>query len=141
MSNTMTVPVVKNDEWKQAEDKARDAAADVGAMAGHAASAVGTMASQAACDLGKQADNATASAGVGIQGFGDQIGKHTPHAGTVGNASQAFARSVKGAGEYLEEAKLSGMTEDVAQLIRRNPIPSALIAIGLGWFVANKLRS
>lgn len=141
MSNSTLTPGVKSNEWSQAESKAREAAADVGEMAGHAASAVGAMASQAACDVGKKADDLTASAGVGIQGLGDRLSRNAPHTGVVGNASQSFARSVKEGGEYVEDAKLSGMTEDVAQLIRRNPIPAVLIAIGLGWFVASKLRS
>ena len=41
----------------------------------------------------------------------------------------------------MEEAKLSGITEDIAKLIRRNPIPAVLIAIGLGWCAAGRLRS
>ena len=140
MSNATLTPGVKNEEWNQAEGKARDAAACVTEMAGHAASAVGAMASQAACDVGKKADGLAASAGVGIQGLGDRLSQNAPHAGMLGSASQAVARSIHGSGEYLEGAKLSGMTEDVAQLIRRNPIPAVLIAVGLGWFVASKLK-
>ena len=45
-------------------------------MASHAASAVGAMASQAACDIGRKADDLTASAGAGIRGLGDRIGKN-----------------------------------------------------------------
>lgn len=141
MSNSTQSSGVKTNEWTQAEGKARDAAADVGEMAGHAASAVGAMASQAACEVGKKADNLTASAGVGIQGLSDRLGQNTPQTGMLGNASQAVAKGLHGGGEYLADAKLSGMTEDIAQLIRRNPIPAVLLAIGLGWFVAGKLRS
>ena len=42
---------------------------------------------------------------------------------------------------FTLEGKFSGMTEDVAQLIRKNPIPAVLIGIGLGWFAARALRS
>jgi hypothetical protein len=54
--------------------------------------------------------------------------------------NRPVAKSVKDGGDYLEHAKLSGVTEDIAQLVRRNPIPAVLIAIGLGWFAAHKLR-
>lgn len=159
MSNSTLMPSANKQEWtptvdkvKEAADKAREAAASVGTLASNAASAVGAMASQAACDagtmashaacdVGKRADDLTASAGVGIQGLGDRLSKNAPRAGVVGSASQAVARTVKDGGEYIEEAKLSGMAEDVAQLIRRNPIPAVFIAIGLGWFAAHKLRS
>lgn len=141
MSNSTLTPCVNNDEWTQAAGKAQEAVASVGEMASHAGSAVGAMANQAACDVGKKADQITASAGVGIQELGDRLSQHAPHAGVLGSASQAVAKTVRDGGEYLEGAKLSGMTEDLAQLVRRNPIPAILIAIGLGWFVGRKLGS
>jgi hypothetical protein len=140
MSNSTLASSAKNQEWAQAIDNAKEAAASVGEMAGHAASAVGGIASRAACDAGKKADDLTASAGVGIQGLGDQIRRNAPHSGMLGNASQAVATTVKHGGEYLEEHKLSGMTEDVVDLIRRNPLPSIFIAIGLGWLVGRMLK-
>ena len=141
MSNSTLTPGVNNDEWTQAASKAKEAAASVGSMASHASSAVGAMANQAACDVGKRADELTANAGVGIQELGNRLSQNAPHAGVLGGASQAVAKTVKDGGQYLEDAKLSGITEDVAQLIRRNPIPAVLIALGLGWFVSRNLRS
>ncbi len=159
MSNSIMMPSGTKQEWAPTADKAKaaagkakeavasvgelasDAACAVGAMASQAACDVGSMASQAACDVGKKADDLTASAGVGIQQWGDRLSKNAPHAGVLGSASQAFARTVKDGGEYLEGAKLSGLTEDIAQLIRRNPIPAVLIALGLGWCAAGRLRS
>jgi hypothetical protein len=141
MSNSTLTPEVNNTEWNQAADKAKEVAVSVGQMASHAASAVGVMASQAATDVGRKADEFTASAGVGIQGLGDRLGKQAPQSGLLGSVSHAAARTVKEGGEYIENAKLSGMTEDIAQLVRRNPIPAVLIAIGLGWFVGRKLGS
>jgi hypothetical protein len=102
-------------------------------MAHHAVSAVGAMASQAADEL-------TASAGVGIQGLGDRLGKIAPQTGVLGGASQAVAQGVKKGGKYIEGAKLSGITGNLAQLIRRHPIPAVLIGIGMGWFACRKLK-
>jgi hypothetical protein len=141
MSNSTLTPGVNNQEWTQAADKAKEAAASVGEMAGHAASAVGAMAGQAACEVGQKVDDLAASAGVGIQELGDKLSKNAPQEGLLGSASQTVARTVKDGGKYLEGAKLSGMAEDVARLIRRNPIPAVLIGIGLGWFLSRKLRS
>ena len=141
MSNSTMLPSGNKQEWAPTADKAKEAAASVGELASDAACAVGAMASQAACDVGKKADDLTASAGVGIQEWGNRLSKNAPHAGVLGSASQAVARTVRDGGEYLEGAKLSGLTEDIAQLIRRNPIPAVLIAIGLGWCAACKLRS
>ena len=131
MSHAILTAGPNNQEWAQAADNVRDAAASVGEAAGHAASAVGAMAGQAAWDVGKKADDLTASAGIGIQGLGGRLGKNAPQTGLLGDASQAVARSVQDGGKYIEGAKLSGMSEDIAELIRRNPIPAALIGIGL----------
>src|SRR5688500_17501549 len=113
MSRSTPTPRVNKQEWALAADEAKEAAASVGKMAGHAVSAVGAIASQATSDVGKRADDLTASAGIGIQELGDSLGQHVPHAGYVGSATQAVARTVKDGSDYLETAKLSGITEDV----------------------------
>ncbi len=141
MSNSTRLPAVNNQQWADAADDAKDAAALLGDMASHAASAVGAMAGQTACDVGKRVDDLTASAGAGIQGLGERLSKNSPRAGVVGSASQAVANSVKDGGKYIQDAKLSGIAEDISDLIRRNPVPAVLIGIGLGWFVWRKLRS
>jgi hypothetical protein len=140
MSNSATKHSTDR-EWNQVADKARDAMGCAGEMASHAASAIGSMAGQAACGMGQRADDWTANAGAGLHGLGDRIERNSPHEGMLGNASQAFARSVRDSGDYLQESKLSGMSEDVAELIRRNPLPSILIAISVGWFLARRLGS
>ena len=117
MSNTTMMPSANKQEWaptydkaKEAADKTKEAAASVGELASDAACAVGAMASQAACDagamasqaacdVGKKADNLTASAGVGIQQWGDRLSKNAPHDGVVGSASQAFAKTIREGGE------------------------------------------
>ncbi len=150
MSNSTLSP--NTNRFEGVADKAREAVANVGEaasravttageMASEAGCAVGSMTSQAACDVGRKADDLTASAGAGIKGLGDRLSHNAPHSGMVGNASQAVAKSVHDGGQYMQDAKLSGMVEDVAQMIRRNPFPAVFIAIGLGWFVARKMRS
>ena len=150
MSNS-TFPPIAN-RFDGVADKAKEAAANVGEaasqavhvtrdLASDAGCAVGSMASQAACDVGQKANDLTASAGAGIKGLGDKLSQNAPRTGMVGNASQAVAKSVHDGGQYLEDAKFTGMVEDVAQLIRRNPIPAVFLAIGLGWVVARKMRS
>ena len=119
MSNSTLTPSVDEQDWAQAAEKAKEAAAYLGEMASRAVSTVGEMASQAANRVGTKADDLTASAGAGIQGLGDKLSKNAPHAGVLGNVSQSVASTVKEGGEYLEDAKLSGMTGDFARLIRR----------------------
>jgi ElaB/YqjD/DUF883 family membrane-anchored ribosome-binding protein len=135
----------------QAVDKAKEAASSVGHMASQAAASVGTlakdaassvghMASQAASSAGKTADNLTASAGSGLKKLGDTIGSHTPREGVLGSASQGVANSLREGGRYLEEAKLSGVFEDLTDLVRRNPVPAILIGVGVGFLIGRSMR-
>ena len=159
MSHSTVMPNSNKQEWAASVDKATafadkakgtaasvselasDVATAVGAMASKAACDASSIASQAACDVGKSADNLTASAGAGLQQLGDMLSKNAPHESVLGSASQAVAKSVKDGGDYLEHAKISGITEDIAHLIRRNPLPAVLIALGVGWFAAHKRRN
>ena len=129
------------DKAKEAVEKAKATATSVSDLASQAGCAVGAMASQAACDLGKRADDFTTSAGTGIQNLGDQLSKNSPQTGMLGAASQAVAASIKDGGTYIHDAKLSGLADDLVQVVRRNPIPAVLIALGLGWLIASKVRS
>ena len=148
MSSSTARPGTDNHEWAQATEKAKEAAASVSEMASLAAAAVGAMASHAASnagvmasqDVGKKADELAANAGANIQGLGDMISKNSPESGLLKNASEVVAGVVKEGGEYLHEAKLSGLTEDVTHVIRRNPIQSVLIALGVGWFIGRTLK-
>jgi hypothetical protein len=135
----------------QTFDKARDAAANVAEKAKdvagqavdrarEAASSVGGMVSDAAKTVGHKADDLTAQAGAGIKNFGDTIREHAPQ-GMLGDAARTVASTTKQVGSYLEEEKLSGMFEDVTNLIKRNPIPAILVGVGLGVLIGRVMRS
>ncbi len=125
----------------QAAEKGKDLAGNIGDMAGKAASAVSQTAGKAASAVSKTADKVTSAAGSGIKHLGETIGEHTPHEGIFGSASQAVAGTLKEGGKYLEEGKMSGMIDDAANLIRRNPVPAVLIGIGLGFLLGRLVRT
>lgn len=128
-------------EWAQAAEKGREAMEAASAMAGHAGQAMGNMASDAASDVGRRADNLASDAGAGIREFGDRLSKGGPQAGMLGSASQALGQTVQDSGQYLENAKLSGMSRDLAQVVRQNPLPAIGIAFGLGWLLSSRVRN
>lgn len=131
----------KQDEWSAAAEHAQEAAVSASAMVSHLGSAVGILATQAAGEIGKQTDELAHRAGVGVQAMSDRLEQCCPDSGMLSSASHSIAHVVRGGGEYLEEAKLSGMTADVATVIRKNPLTAILIAVGLGWCVGRKFRS
>jgi len=122
-------------------DKAKEAGAQAVEKAKEAAASVGEMAGQAVSAVGKKADDLTANAGSDIKKWGDTLSEKSPHDGLAGHASQAIADTLKGSGHYLEDAKLSGMVDDVANVIKRNPMPAVLLGFGLGLLLGRALKS
>jgi hypothetical protein len=114
----------------QGAEKAKDAAASVADMAGNAASTVG-----------KKADDMAATAGGDIRKWGESLSESAPHEGMLGQASQAVAGTLKEGGRYLEQAKFSGMADDVTMVIKRNPVPAVLIGFSLGFILGRAIRS
>jgi len=113
----------------QAMDKAKETASSMTEMAGQTASAVG-----------KKADDLTATAGADIKKWGSALSEKAPREGLLGHASQAVAETIQQSGQYLEEAKLSGMADDVSKLIQRHPMPAVMIGIGIGFILGRALR-
>jgi hypothetical protein len=85
---------------------------------------------------GNMADKGVSSAGQGISSVGSQMREHGPQEGMLGAANKAVAGTIERTGDYLAEEGLSGMAEDVTNVIRRYPVTSMLVGIGLGFLLA-----
>jgi len=129
----------------KAVDKAKEAASSFGSKAKDVASSVGDMVSNAASSVGstvsKTAEKATTATGSGVRHLGETIKEKGPQEGMLGNATRAVANTLEEGGKYLEQEGLSGMMEDVTELIRRNPMPAILVGIGIGFLIGRTLRS
>src|SRR5687767_14098644 len=123
----------------QAADKLKDAASHAGAAVSSAASAVGQKAGDVASAVGQRAEDATAAVGSGIQGLAGQVRDSGPQSGVLGTATRSVADGLEGAGQYLQDKNLSGMMDDVTGLIKRNPVPAVLLALGIGFLVGRAL--
>jgi len=122
-------------------DKAKDVAGTVLDKAKQAASSVADKARDVASNLGDRADTAVSSVGSGMQSLAGTIRDKAPSGGMLGGAATGVAGALETGGRYLQEEGLSGMGEDVTNLIRRNPIPAVLIGVGLGFLLARITRS
>jgi len=124
-----------------AVEKAKDTASGLMEKARDAASNVGQTASNVASNVGQKAESATASMGSGIRSMAETVREKGPESGFLGSASKSVAGALEGAGSYLEEKNLSGMADDLTNMIRRNPIPALLVGVGLGFLLARTMRS
>ncbi len=116
-------------------------ASSVGDAAKSAAATVAEKASDAAGYVGKQVEGATSAVGGGMKSLAGTIREKLPHEGMLGSASGAIASTLESSGEYLQEHGLSGIGDDMTNVIRRNPIPAMLVCIGIGFLLARATRS
>jgi ElaB/YqjD/DUF883 family membrane-anchored ribosome-binding protein len=151
MANNMTPEKVREgfgnvaDRAKDAAgnfaDKAKDAAGTMADKAKETASNVTHRAEDLAKNAGKRIDDATASVGQGIRSAGETVREKGPHDGFLGSATSATAGALENTGRFIEEEKLSGMAADVTNVIKRNPIPFVLLALGVGILLGRLTKS
>jgi hypothetical protein len=104
------------------------------------ASQAGKKAGEAASYVGQKAEDAASAVGTGMKSLAGTIRESAPREGMLGSAGSAVASTLESGGRYLEEHGLSGIGEDLTEVIRRNPIPALLIGIGVGFLIARATR-
>ena len=132
----------------QIKDKAKEVAsnvADTTSSLADKARDVGNMAADKARDVGNKAvektDDALGSVAGGLKHAATSLRDTVPDKGVVHNAAEPVANALESSGRYLEEKGLAGIGTDVTELIRRNPIPALLLAVGVGYLLASATRS
>jgi ElaB/YqjD/DUF883 family membrane-anchored ribosome-binding protein len=123
-----------------AGQKAQEFAHAAGQKVQEAAAAAGHKAQDAAATVGHKAEDATAAVGRGLETAADKVREKLPHEGMLGRASEAVADTLGRTGRYIEERNIRGIANDVTEVIRRNPIPAVLVAVGLGFLLGRTLR-
>jgi hypothetical protein len=127
--------------------QAKDVAA---AVAQQTRSAVNTAAekSQEAFDSARQSvatmQERAREAVAGVPGqmrhLAGEIRERGPQQGTLGNAAHTVASTLDSSATYLEEHDVRAMAEDLAAVIRKNPIPAVLAGIGVGFLLGRTFR-
>jgi len=118
-----------------AKDMASSAASSVSSAAGSAAQSVRGAAENAANFVGQKAGDATHAVGSSLRSAGEGIRGAAPNQDMIKGAANTVADTLDSAGRYLEDEGLGGIAEDMTGLIRRNPIPSLLIGVGIGFLL------
>jgi hypothetical protein len=124
-----------------ATTRLRDEASKTGEKAKETMSKVGEQAKEAAQYVGEKADDAAAVVGGGIKSLAGTVRENQPESGVMKSAAATVADTLESTGRYLEKEGLTGMSEDVTETIRRNPIAAVLVGIGIGFLLARITRS
>jgi hypothetical protein len=117
-------------------ERGKEAANYVADKAKSAASTLQHSAEGAASYVGTKAGDATSAVGSGLKSLGDTIRESGPKGDMMKGATCAVADTLDQAGQYLQEEGLSGIAEDMTSMVRRNPIPALLVAVGVGFLLA-----
>jgi len=115
----------------------------VGAAADRAKEVMGAAADRveaAAASVTRKADQVAATAGSNIRGAGEAIKQQGPQEGMLGSAAKSVGGAIEAGGRYLEEQGFTGMVDDVAGVIKRNPVPAIIVGVGLGILIGRALR-
>jgi len=137
MANTTTRKEEGFGNLNPAEDKLKKAQ-QVGSEAADKAKDAVKAAGEA---VGEAADAGAAAVGGGLKSLAGTIRQQGPHEGSLGEATSVVAKGLEKSGRYLQDEGLSGMAEDLSELIRRNPIPAVLVGVGIGFMLAQLTRS
>jgi hypothetical protein len=78
--------------------------------------------------------------GEKIDALAEAIRERAPQEGPIGAAASALTEKLDAAGSYLNAMDVDQMLDDMASVIRRYPIPSLLIGLGIGYLLARATR-
>jgi hypothetical protein len=117
-------------------DKAKEFGSNVADKAKEYGSNIAEKAKEAGNQAGQRADDATQCVGKRMESLAGSIRENLPTSGVIGAAGSTFASGLESTGRYLEQEGLSGMANDVAGMIRKNPLPALLLGICAGFLIA-----
>jgi hypothetical protein len=84
-----------------------------------------------------QARDMTSRLGHRVREFAGKVRDKSPHERLRTTTNQVADR-LDSAGTYLEEKSFEGMIDDVAAVIRKYPMQSLLIGIGIGFLLSRR---
>ena len=81
---------------------------------------------------------ATKAVGETMSSWAGTIRESAPQEGTMGSAAKTVANQLDNAGSYLQDKTFENMARDVTALIRRYPIQSLLVGLGIGYLFSRR---
>jgi hypothetical protein len=101
------------------------------------AGAARARAEQMASATATRAREMTSTVGHKVRELAGRLRERSPHE-SVRTTTNKVADTLETAGSYLEEKSFESMAEDLAGVIRRYPIQSVLVGIGVGLLLARR---
>jgi len=104
------------------------------------ASDLGDRAQVAGAQAAAKADDAMTATGTQMHTIAQTLREKAPVEGRVGEVAQQAASVLDRSGTYLEQSDLNDVRGDLEQIIRRYPVQSLLVGLGVGYLLARATR-
>jgi hypothetical protein len=127
-------------EFDQTAEKAHDTIDRTTDAAHSAVDSVADKAQQVGAQAVDKVDAATTDVGAKMTEAAQTIREKAPMSGPVADAASTAATTLERAGTYLQQQDLADMRADLEGIIRRHPIESLLIGLGIGYLLARSTR-
>jgi uncharacterized protein YjbJ (UPF0337 family) len=88
----------------------------------------------------KKANEAAPVIGEKMKSLASVIREKAPREGKIGTTATKVASGLESASHYLQEKKFDHLGEDFRGLVRRYPLRSLLIGLGLGFLLVGRKR-
>jgi hypothetical protein len=114
--------------------KAQETASNVASKAKDVAANVADKARDYAATAGEKTDDALCAAGGRMASWGESL-RQNPPSGVLGTAATAVAAPLEAGGRYLQEHGLNDMMDDLGSVVRKYPLQSIFIGLGVGCLI------
>jgi hypothetical protein len=81
---------------------------------------------------------ASAVMGEKISSLAESLRGNAPEQGMMGSAAHSVADGLDTAGSYLQENTFENMARDLTNLIRRYPVQSLFVGVGIGYLFSRR---
>jgi len=88
----------------------------------------------------KKANEAAPVIGEKVKSLASAIREKAPREGKIGTAATKVASGLESASDYLQERKFEHLGEDIRGLVRRYPLKSLLVGLGLGLLLVRRKK-
>jgi hypothetical protein len=116
----------------------KNAAYDISQNAATTYNDAKTKAQELGTAAAEKVGGATKAVGEKMSSLAGTLRGSAPQEGTIGSAAQTVANQLDNAGSYLQDNTFENMARDVTGLIRRYPIQSLLVGLGIGYLFSRR---
>ena len=125
---------------EQAEEEVERRLHEYGDKTSGAVARISARAREFGTTAAKKANQAAPVIGEKVKSLASAIRGKAPHEGKIGTTATKVAGGLESASNYLQEKKFDHLGEDFRGLVRRYPLQSLLVGLGLGLLLARRSK-